>query len=303
MSESSYFPRISIVITSYNQGRYLADAIESVISQDYSNLELVIIDGGSTDKSKDIIQQYEPRLSYWASEADNGQSEAINKGFQKCTGDIITFLSSDDLYLPNACTYVAEQWKKHPGCGAIVGGFKFIDENGEFSENTISPRLPYPSPIDLRSIPPKAWRLHQVSTFYTRNALDQVGRNVREDLLYVMDRELLFRVAKEFEIVLDERPYAAFRRHSESKSMVNLIPFGEEFGNLYLEALSEDKADNKNKERFAKYFRAKGYFSFAKYQPNLIRSSAWFFRAAQIYPRFLTTKNYWKSMIKKLWNK
>ena len=300
ISSEMNLPKISIVIPSFNQARYLGTAIESVLSQDYSDFELVVIDGGSSDGSREIIQHYAHQLTFWVSEPDKGQSDAINKGFANCTGDLITFLSSDDFYLPGAFFFAAEQWKGHPDCGAIVGGFKHVDENAHLSPTVNPPRLPHPSPLDLTLIAPEDWRLHQVSTFYSRIALDKVGRFVREDLLYVMDRELLFRVAKKFRIVLDERAYAAFRRHPESKTMSNVIPFGEEFGRLYLEILSTDVKEKKQQERIANFFRAKGYLSFAKYNPDLQESLSAIFTAVRIYPRYLLTKTYWVSFARRI---
>ncbi len=293
-------PRISVVTPSLNQTRFLEETISSVISQNYPNTEYIIIDGGSTDGSQSIIRKYESSLSYWISEPDKGQSSAINKGFSRCTGDIITFLSSDDIYLPHAFFFVAEQWQKHPECGAIVGGFKFLNEKSALSSAVISPYLPYQTPIDLSLIPPEKWRLHQVSTFYSRKALDQVGRYVCEDLRYVMDRELLFRVAKNFEIVLDERPYAAFRRHSESKSMSSFIPFGEEFGRLYLESPSNNKKDQKFKRKLARFYHAKGFLHLAKYHPDLAESNRAFTQAVKIYPEYLLTRKFWLTWVKRV---
>ena len=296
------YPRISIVIPSYNQGRYLGASIKSVLSQGYPDLELIIIDGGSTDGSKDIIQRYELQLKYWVSEPDKGQSDAINKGFQKCTGDLITFLSSDDYYLPGAFFFAAEQWQKHPDCGAIVGGFRHVDEYSKLSPIVNVPRLPHPSPLDLTLIAPEDWRMHQVSTFYSRKALDQVGRHVREDLRYVMDRDLLFRIANKFEIVMDNRPYAAFRRHPESKTMSEMISFGEEFARLYTENHSTNVLERKHREQTAHFLMAKGHFSVAKYHPNLLTSLSEFLSAARIYPRYLLTKSYWSGIVKRILN-
>lgn len=300
ISNVSHSLRISIVIPSFNQGLYLERAIQSVLSQGYPDFELVVIDGGSTDGSKEIIQRYEPQLTYWVSEPDNGQSDAINKGFQKCTGDIITFLSSDDFYLPSAFSCVAEQWQAHPNCGAIVGGFMYVDENSNLIEKVIPPHLPHPSPLNLTLIRPEEWRLHQVSTFYSRKALDLVGRHVREDFKYVMDRELLFRIANKFEIILDGRPYAAFRRHPESKTMSEMIAFGEEFARLYTEKPSNDILEKKQQERIAQFLRAKGHFSFAKYHQSMLKSLSEFFSAARIYPRYLLLKSYWLGVAKRI---
>lgn len=292
-------PKISIVIPTYNQGRYLEAAIQSILTQAYPHLELLVIDGGSIDGSMEIIESYQNQLAYWVSEKDHGQSHAINKGFTRCTGELITFLNSDDLYLPGALKFAAEKFQANPGCGAIVSGFYFIDENGKISQQANLPRLPYPSPLDLTLVSPESWRLHQVSTFYTRHALDQVGRYVREDLHYVMDRELLFRVAKDFEIILDDRPYAAFRRHPESKSMSAGIAFGEEFAQLYVEAKNGEKKTDRFREKMAQFYRAKGYMHYAKYHTNLFESNRAFLKALTIYPQFSFSKNFWLSVVKR----
>ncbi|MBD2666133.1 glycosyltransferase [Richelia sinica FACHB-800] len=120
MPNGSDWPRISIVTPSYNQGMFIEKTIRSVLLQGYPNLEYIIIDGASTDISVEIIKKYEPWLSYWISEPDNGQSEAINKGFAKTNGEILAWLNSDDYYLPNAFMISgAFPWKY--GIGAIVG--------------------------------------------------------------------------------------------------------------------------------------------------------------------------------------
>lgn len=298
MNHEFDLPKISIVMPSYNQAGFLENSIHSVLSQDYPNKELILIDGGSTDGSLAIIQSHQDQLAYWVSEKDRGQSHAINKGFEHCTGDLITFLSSDDCYLPGALQFVAEKYLSNPDCGAVVGGFRFMNEKGQLVQETIPPRLPHTTPCDFTLIPPGDWRLHQVSTFYTRHALDSVGRYVHESLHYVMDRELLFRVAGQFEIVLDERAYAAFRRHPESKSMSAGIPFNEEFAQLYLDAKNGKPRNDHFKEKVARFFRAKGYLHFAKYHTEINESKKAIKTAIEIFPQIVLRKPFLVQMIK-----
>jgi len=181
--------------------------------QGYPNLEYIIIDGGSTDGNLEIIKKYEKFITYWISEPDNGQSEAINKGFAKSTGEIITFLSSDDAYVPDTLTDVAARFQTNPNVEGIVGAFQMQDENSKMVSDPIMPILARPAPLDMTLLEPNKYRLHQVSTFYRQAALEKVGFWVREDLHYVMDRELLYRICQGFPILLVNRVYGLFRKH------------------------------------------------------------------------------------------
>src|ERR1043165_3339789 len=113
--------KISIVTPSFNQGRFLEETILSVLDQNYPNLEYIVIDGGSTDETLDVIRKYEDRITYWVSEKDRGQVHAINKGIEKTTGDIFGFLNSDDVYLPGTFKTVAEYFEGHPNSEWICG--------------------------------------------------------------------------------------------------------------------------------------------------------------------------------------
>src|SRR5690606_28750520 len=119
----SNLPKISIITPSYNQSNFLEETILSVINQNYPNLEFFVIDGGSTDHSVEIIKQYENKIDFWVSEKDNGQSHAINKGFKRATGTIITWLNSDDVLTPGILHKIAEKFSQLPDdVGLIYGG-------------------------------------------------------------------------------------------------------------------------------------------------------------------------------------
>jgi len=119
--------KISIITPSYNQGQFLEETIISVLNQDYPNLEYIIIDGGSTDKSVEIIKKYEKYLTYWVSEKDRGQTHAINKGFIKSSGSILNWLNSDDLLVPGAINSVSKAFSKHSEADFCFGDFSIID--------------------------------------------------------------------------------------------------------------------------------------------------------------------------------
>ena len=123
-------PLVSIITPSYNQVQYLEDTIQSVIQQDYPNIEYFVVDGGSTDGSLEIIERYKNKLAWWVSEPDQGQADAINKGFRKASGEIIAWLNSDDLYLPGAISSAVELFHENPTSGVIYGDAVSADANG-----------------------------------------------------------------------------------------------------------------------------------------------------------------------------
>jgi len=124
-------PRVSIVTPSYNQAQFLEETIQSVLAQDYPNLEYIIVDGGSTDGSVEIMRRYEPQLAWWVSERDRGQSDAVNKGWRRASGEIIGWLNSDDLLLPGAVTRMVAAFEETPGAGIIYGDVFSIDSHGD----------------------------------------------------------------------------------------------------------------------------------------------------------------------------
>jgi glycosyltransferase involved in cell wall biosynthesis len=181
--DGSPWPRISIVTPSYNQAQYLEETIRSILLQGYPDLEYFIIDGNSTDKSVEIIRKYEPWLAGWASEQDHGQSDAINKGFSRCTGDIFNWICSDDLLTPGALETVGNAFASGPEIDAI-GGACLLQYDDEPEKNLVHQ-------VDWRSWQdaPCSSVLWQPSVFFKRALVDR-DVLVRTDLHYCMDREL-----------------------------------------------------------------------------------------------------------------
>ncbi len=295
LPDGSPWPRLSIVTPSYNRQEFIEESLRSVLLQGYPDLEYVVIDGGSNDGTIEILDRYRPWLAACVSEPDRGWRDAVNKGFARCTGQIVTFFSSDDLYLPGAFGIVGRRWPELEGYGAVVGGFFHVDENSRRIESElIAPRLPQPAPIDLSLVEPRQWRLHQVATFYLLDALDAVGRSLKDDLLYNADRELLYRICRRFPVdLISSRPLSAFRIHRDSlaggsqrRSAAEL-----EYARMQLSYCTGD-GDERRRRKIARHFFAKAQMSFAKYNGRRLASVQALFKALYYQPSRLWTRGY-----------
>jgi len=286
-------PKISIVTPSFNQGEYLEETILSILNQNYQNLEFFIMDGGSTDASIDIIKKYEHQLTYWESKKDKGQTHAINKGFNKCTGDIITFCNSDDIYFPGTFKYISKKWDSWKTYGAFIGAFEYMDKYSRTIGIPRKPRLEMGAPTDLTVASNGSYRLHQVSTFFTKQALDTAGKFVDDKYQYVFDRELLYRIVNHFPIYLDDKPLGAFRIHNKSKSISKIISFSQDFATLYRSKKSGNSKLDTQREINAKYHLFRGKIKYAKTHPNKFKQIQSLVEALWIHPISLFDVGYW----------
>ena len=130
------WPKITIITPSFNQGQYIEQTIRSVLLQSYTNLEYIVIDGGSTDNTIEIIEKYSDFITYWVSEKDNGQSHAINKGLKQATGDVFNWLNSDDYYLPNALLTVGKYFAQNNQLEVLCGCEIHLLQNGDLTQPT-----------------------------------------------------------------------------------------------------------------------------------------------------------------------
>jgi GT2 family glycosyltransferase len=214
MPDGSPWPRISIVTPSYNQGKYIEETLRSVLLQGYPNLEYVVIDGGSTDESADIINRYAPWLTYWVSEKDRGQSHAINKGWAHASGEIWAWLNSDDMYLPGTLAKIAEDFHKDPSARVLYGSALFVDENGQFRfKYEGRPLRPGVSRMQYW----RGWDIPQPTLFFDSRLMKEYGP-LDESYHYALDYEWIIRVSQHVKLTCLEDTLAVYRMHSESKT-------------------------------------------------------------------------------------
>lgn len=207
------FPKISIVTPSYNQGAYLERTIRSVLEQDHPNLEYIIIDGGSTDGSVDIIKFYEDKIAYWVSEPDSGQSAAINKGFSRATGELFGWLNSDDYLLPRALATVAEMHRENPAAGACVGAGEYVDAKGRVLLHK------EPAEVSLESLYEwlDVFHFMQPSCFFTREAWNRAG-GLDESVHVAMDVDLWLKIARHYSFVRSNVTFSRSLVHTAAKT-------------------------------------------------------------------------------------
>jgi glycosyltransferase involved in cell wall biosynthesis len=206
----SQWPRITVVTPSYNQGRFIEETILSIIGQQYPNLEYFIVDGGSTDETVSVIRKYEDQIDWWVSERDKGQTDAINKGFKKATGDIVNWINSDDILYPDALFHIAQTYMAHPDAGFVYGKTQRFNAEGpmEMMQHDV-PDLPlmyyYHFPYG------------QQGCFYKKSILERVGF-LNETLHFSMDFDLFVRLHLHAKTVKTDFLVGGFRDHEASKT-------------------------------------------------------------------------------------
>ncbi len=213
-------PSISIVTPSYNQAQYLEQTIRSVLEQGYEPLEYFVIDGGSTDGSESLIKQYANQLSGWVSEKDNGQADAINKGFARCSGEIVAWINSDDYYLPNAFHVVAPIFAEQADVGLIYGDVLSVDANSKVFNIQKFKQYGLQDLMAFNII-------SQPAVFMRRSVLEKAGYL---DLKYhlLLDHHLWIRMARLTKMMYVPQVLAAARYHAEAKNLARTADFGKE---------------------------------------------------------------------------
>jgi glycosyltransferase involved in cell wall biosynthesis len=214
-------PRISIVVPSFNQGQFIGATLQSILDQQYPNLELIVVDGGSTDDTLSVINQFEDYLDWWVSEPDSGQTAAINRGFMQSTGEIMAWINSDDLVASGAFYQIANYFIKHPDTQVIYGNRILINEIGLEIGRWI---LPFHSGRVLKY----SDFVPQETLYWTRKAWYVIGGRLDETFQFAMDWDFLLRLSRN-RLKIKHLPIflGLFRVHSQQKTSSQMTLTGQ----------------------------------------------------------------------------
>ncbi|MCX8522322.1 glycosyltransferase [Chryseobacterium formosus] len=243
-------PKISIITPSYNQAQYLEATILSVLGQNYPNLEYIIMDGGSTDSSEEIIKKYENNLAYWQSKKDRGQADAINQGFEKCTGDILMWLNSDDMLMPNILHFVASKYLEDPSKIYFGNCIHFKNE-----DNLITWGSDVIKDVEMLRLN-EADYVIQPSSFWSKDIWKSVGP-LSENVHFGFDWEWFLRAEKKYTLQPLSECISLYRFHKDHKSgtggnkrQLELLKiyqqYNPHFGKLFQLLMNENMDDVKN---------------------------------------------------------
>ena len=228
------WPKISVVTPSFNQGCYIGHTFESVFGQNYPNLEYMLLDGGSTDDTRAILDRYRPRLAYSCSQKDNGQADAINKGFSRASGEILAWLNSDDQYGPDALMHVALAFDQFPEADIVVGGCGLLESTSSASNRVHHCALPVgkvvPLPVAQLLDVDNSWLkgdfFYQPEVFWRRRIWEAAGGRVADDLYYCFDYDLWVRMAQAgAQVVHIPDLLAVYRVHPAQKTYGASLPY------------------------------------------------------------------------------
>ncbi|MBV6402725.1 MAG: hypothetical protein CNIPEHKO_03038 [Anaerolineales bacterium] len=213
-------PLVSIITPSFNQARYIEQTIQSVLGQDYPRIEYIVVDGASTDGSVEIIKKYANKLAWWLSEKDSGQAEAINKGLARATGEIVTWLNSDDYYLPSAVSAAVKVFEENSEVVLVYGNMLAVDERGNPFNTLTYKQLTLQDLLCFQII-------GQPAVFFRREVLSKTGM-LDPTFHFLLDHHLWIRIAQHGKILHVDQTWAAARYHAEAKNRAKAAEFGRE---------------------------------------------------------------------------
>lgn len=239
--------KISIIIPSYNSGKYVEETLLSIINQTYQNFEIIWIDGKSTDQTLEIYEKYKNHIKYFVSEKDNGQSNAINKGIKLISGDIWAWQNADDLYHPDAFEKVVKYFKdSKSNVGMIYGSIDYIDSNSDFLYSRKSWKF------EFKKLRRGRFNPLQPSVFFSTKIIDKIGR-VSEKLHYVMDYDFFVQIGLIYNILSVNDVFGKFRVHNESKTTSG--NYYKNFKNEYNQTIEKYSDGSMIDKIFIKYYK------------------------------------------------
>ena len=226
-------PLVSVVTPSFNQDAFLEKTMRSVLEQDYPRIEYMVVDGASTDGSVEIIEKYAPRLTWWVSEKDNGQAEAINKGLARANGEVVAWLNSDDFYLPGAIARAVDALEKHPEAGFVFGEVRVMNPAGEVTNLLRYGDWSLKDLMEFRII-------GQPAVFMRRSTLEKAGL-LDPSYHLLLDHQLWLRLAMVAGMYYVPQTWAGAHYHAGSKNKALAAEFGKEAARIvhWMESLPE----------------------------------------------------------------
>ena len=280
MPDGNEWPKISIITPSYNQGRFIEATIRSILLQGYPNLEYFVIDGGSKDNTIDILKKYDKFITKWVSEPDKGQTHAINKGINYATGEIIAYLNSDDLYLPESLKTAALYLTSHPDVTMVYGNILHIDKSGDIIERVENEEFDYDQLL--------SWILYipQPATFIRGRVVKEIGL-FDENLNLAMDHDYWVRIGLNHTIKHIHEYLACARMYPEIKSKSRYLDYIYEhtyiLNKLFSDEIATRKISSKKSQYYSSinYFAARGHF----FQWKLIKGLKYLINSIKINPK------------------
>ena len=211
---------VSIITPSFNQSAYLEQTMKSVLDQDFPNIEYIVMDGGSTDSSVDIIQRHAARIAFWTSERDRGQADAINNGIAHAHGEILAWLNSDDYYLSGTISAAVEIFEQNPDMVLIYGDMLAVNEHGETINTLKYQQLNLEDLLCFQII-------GQPSVFFRREAFEKSG-GLDTTFHFLLDHQLWIKISAQGKILHVDQTWSAARYHAEAKNRAKASEFGQE---------------------------------------------------------------------------